>query len=85
MDIKHITFDNCQLLKVDFTEAQLQGARFLACNLEGALFRDTNLSKADFSTAFNYQIRPDQNRLKGAIFSSQGLEGLLVHLGLTYV
>jgi hypothetical protein len=43
-----------------------------------AIFSQTNLEKADFTTAFNYQIDPEQNRMKKARFSPEGIAGLLV-------
>ena len=35
------------------------------------------LEKADLRTAYDYQFDPEQNRIKGAKFSVQGLPGLL--------
>jgi uncharacterized protein YjbI with pentapeptide repeats len=71
-------FDSCQLEEVDFADAELTGAIFSDCDLKNAIFENTNLQKADFRTASSFQIDPDQNRLKGAKFSSQNLHGLLV-------
>ncbi len=75
-------FGNCQLHKVDFTEADLSNARFDGCDLAGAVFEATNLEGADFRTATNYRIDPESNRLKKARFSSMGLAGLLGKYGI---
>jgi len=42
-----------------------------------ATFDKTMLEKADFRTAYNYSIDPDNNRIKKAKFSQSGLGGLL--------
>ena len=48
----------------------------------GAVFDGTNLEGADLSSAVNYIIHPDRNRLKKARFSESGLAGLLAHAGI---
>jgi uncharacterized protein YjbI with pentapeptide repeats len=70
-------FLNCSLRGVDFTGAQLKDARFTGSDLWEAKFDHTLLQKADFSGAIHYQINPEQNQIKGAVFSRDGLEGLL--------
>jgi fluoroquinolone resistance protein len=75
--IQNTRFNNCSLKEVDFTEADCTGAVFTHCNFEGALFDNTILHKADFSTAYNYSIDVENNRIKKAIFSIPGLAGLL--------
>jgi uncharacterized protein YjbI with pentapeptide repeats len=70
-------FDNCSMVAVDFMNADLTGVVFSNCNLHKTLFMDTKANKADFSTAYNYIIDPERNKLKKAIFSQEGLKGLL--------
>ena len=65
--LQHVEFENAQLKEVNFTESDLLGAHFL----------QTNLEKANFVGATNYQLDPDQNIIKGAKFSMDGLPGLL--------
>ena len=36
-----------------------------------------NLEKVDFKTAFNLDINPQENKLKGAKFSKQNVVGLV--------
>ena len=38
---------------------------------------DTIANKADFYTSYDYSFDPDKNKLKKAIFSVDGLKGLL--------
>jgi hypothetical protein len=45
--------------------------------LRRAVFSNTNLEKADFYTSYEYRIDPEKNKMKKAIFSAQGLSGLL--------
>jgi len=75
--VKKGYFKDCQLEEVDFSEADLKSCSFINCDLKGAIFDHTNLESADFRTAINYLIDADQNKLKKAQFSLQGLPGLL--------
>lgn len=77
LPLKKTMFKKCSLRESDFTEAELYHASFDECDLALATFVNTNLEKADFRTAFNYALNPEQNRMKGARFSQQGLAGLL--------
>lgn len=67
----------CSLKGVDFSSAQIKEAIFSGSDLLEAKFDQTNLEKADFRTAVNYVIHPQHNQMKGAIFSLDGLPGLL--------
>jgi uncharacterized protein YjbI with pentapeptide repeats len=82
MKLKGISFHNCSLLEVDFSEADLTSAFFDECDLLGAVFDNTILEKADLSKAYNYSIQPERNRIKKAKFSQSGLSGLLQHWGI---
>ena len=57
--------------------ANLEGVVFDGVDLEGALFGQTKLAGTDFRTATGWRIRPDENRMRGAKFRRDGLEGLL--------
>ena len=76
-NLKQSSFDTCSLNQVDFTESNLTGVNFNACNLLNAVFFQTNLEKTNFTSAINYSIHPNENRLKKAVFSEDGLKGLL--------
>jgi fluoroquinolone resistance protein len=72
-----IKMEGCQLQEVDFSEADLSEGVFTGCDLMHATFDQTNLEKADFRTASNFSIDPENNKLKKAKFSANGLAGLL--------
>ena len=75
-------FKNSRLREVDFSEADLSAAQFIESDLDQSVFDRTILEKTDFSTAHNYVIDPEINRIKGAKFSLDGLPGLLLNYGL---
>ncbi|HYG01633.1 MAG TPA: pentapeptide repeat-containing protein [Chryseosolibacter sp.] len=75
--IKGTTFKDCSLKEADFTEADASGVVFEDCDLGRAIFDQTNLEKADLSTAFNFQIDPENANIKNARFSRNTIEGLL--------
>lgn len=77
LKLKHAKFQNTQLQEADFTSCDLSGSSLAHCDLLGATFDDTNLEKADLSTAINYNIDPERNKIKGARFALSGLPGLL--------
>lgn len=75
-------FNKCSLKEVDFTEANLSSSLFTESDLTGTLFSNTNLQKTNFRTATNFAIDPEFNKMKGAMFTSFQLEGLLLKYGL---
>ena len=70
-------FIKTSLKEVNFSNTNLSGAVFVESDLQGAIFNRTDLSAANFVTAYNYSIEPEQNLLKKAVFSANGLTGLL--------
>ena len=75
--MKGTSFINCSLKECDFSEADLRESNFDTSDLSDATFDQTLLEKADFTTAVGFRIQPDQNRIKGAMFSPTNLAGLL--------
>lgn len=75
--IPETVFKECSLVQAIFAETDLQGASFENSNLLDAIFENTNLEKANFIGAVNYKIDPEENRIRGAKFSRDGLAGLL--------
>ena len=65
-----------------FVNTELIGCIFDECDLKDEYFDHSNLNKADFRNAINFTIDPEINKMKGAIFSRIGLEGLLLKYGL---
>jgi uncharacterized protein YjbI with pentapeptide repeats len=82
LNIQKQRFENCQLHEVDFTECNLSRGIFKECELNNAIFERTNLEKVDLQSARNFSISPNENKLKGAIFSKSDLYGLVSHLGI---
>lgn len=82
MKIKQTCFIECELLEAVFSETDLENSVFDRCNLNRAIFHHSNLMKVDFSTAYNMEIIPTNNKLRGAIFSRFNLEGLVAHIGV---
>jgi uncharacterized protein YjbI with pentapeptide repeats len=72
-----VKFKDSELKEVDFSEADLSGCVFDHCNLDRAIFDRTNLTRANFSNAINYSLDPGKNMVKKAVFSLNGLPGLL--------
>ncbi|NUN69967.1 MAG: pentapeptide repeat-containing protein [Bacteroidetes bacterium] len=70
-------FQECRMKEADLSGCDLTGAHFDRCDLEGALFERTNLSKADLTTAYNFRIDPEQNKLTKTRFAASGIAGLL--------
>lgn len=68
-----------------FVNTELKGCSFDECDLKNTFFDHSNLEKADFTTALNYTIDPEINRMKNAKFSHFGLEGLLTKYKLTVI
>ncbi|MFZ4672260.1 MAG: pentapeptide repeat-containing protein [Flavobacterium sp.] len=77
LKMKKMQFINCSMIAVDFMASDLTEVLFDNCNLRRAVFIDTIANKADFSTSYDYTIDPEKNKLKKAIFSMDGLKGLL--------
>jgi uncharacterized protein YjbI with pentapeptide repeats len=75
--IKKTIFKDCQLHECDLTECDLGGAKFENCDFASAVFERTILEKADLSSARNYVIDPELNKIKKAKFSIPEVVGLL--------
>ena len=52
-------------------------AVFENCDLFNASFIHSNLEKTDFSSAKNYSLDPELNKITNAKFSFSGIAGLL--------
>ena len=85
LPLKGTSFLDCVLEQTDFTHADLKKVRFENCNLKNAIFDQTQLEGADFTKAINYEIDPTQNAIAGALFSRDGLEGILTTFGIKVI
>jgi uncharacterized protein YjbI with pentapeptide repeats len=77
MKLQKLKFVKCDLQEVDFSGADLTSAEFVKSDLQGAVFDRTTLEKSDFRSSYHYSINPDNNRIRKAVFSLEGLPGLL--------
>ena len=77
LKIRGTTFTDCSLIAVDFMETDLTEVLFDNCDLYRALFMKSIANKADFTTSFNYTLDPEKNKIKKALFSKEGVKGLL--------
>lgn len=75
--LNHTVFLNTTLREVDFTESDLRNAILDQSDLAGATFDHSNLERANLTTALNYSIDPENNRIGGASFSLPSVVGLL--------
>ena len=77
LKLKGTTFVNTSLVAVDFMAADLSEVEFENCDLYRSEFDKTNASKTNFKTSYNYTINPENTKIKKAIFSLEGVKGLL--------
>lgn len=77
LKMKGFTFTNTSLVAVDFMAADLSEVVFENCDLYRSEFGKANASKTNFKTSFNYTINPESTKIKKAIFSLEGVKGLL--------
>lgn len=77
LKLKKTLFRDCRMQEVELVEADLSQAVFAGCDLSGTVFGKTVLEGADLSTAVNYTIDPELNRIAKAKFALNGLPGLL--------
>jgi uncharacterized protein YjbI with pentapeptide repeats len=75
-------FNNCSLKGADFSEADFTSAVFERCDFTAAVFMRTILVGANFVSAYNFTIDPEKNQLRKALFSPEGLVGLLQNYGI---
>ena len=82
LKIPKTQFISCLLHECDFTDADLNTSLFNDCDLLHSKFERTILEKANLSTAINYSIDPDQNKIKKAKFSLPEVLHLLDKFGI---
>ena len=75
--LNHTVFLNTSLREVDFSESDLRNTILDQCDLLNATFDHTNLERANLTSALNYSIDPENNRIQGARFSMPAAIGLL--------
>jgi len=73
---------DCRAHETTFADVDLCGAIFSGTDLYKARFMNVNLTEADLSEAENYDISPQQNRLKDTLFSKEAALALVGELGV---
>lgn len=77
LKMKGFTFTNTSLVSVDFMGADLSEVIFENCDLYRSEFDNAIAVKVNFKTSYNYTINPEKTKIRKAIFSKEGLKGLL--------
>ncbi len=85
LNMKNALFGKSKLKENYFTNTCLNGADFSDADLLGTTFHNCDLSKAAFSTATQYAIDPQTNKIKKAKFSLPEVIGLLSAFDITIV
>jgi uncharacterized protein YjbI with pentapeptide repeats len=85
LNLKNISFAGSRLKESYFTNTCLNGADFTDADLSGTLFHNCDLCKADFSSAINYDIDLQANKIKKAKFSLPEAIRLLRRFDITIV
>lgn len=83
LNMKNTSFYGSHLKENHFTNTSLIGADFTDADLSGTLFHNCDLCKADFSSAKQYDIDPQTNKIKKAKFSLPEAVGLLRGFDIT--
>jgi len=79
------TFTACSLVSVDFMACDLHSVLFDRCDLYRAEFEKADARRCDFSSSRNYTLHPGQTKVNRAIFSREGLRGLVKAFGVEVV
>lgn len=82
MNLSKYLFQACSFRDASFMDTKLVHAAFEECDLRNCTFHNTDLSHADFSTAYNYFISADTNRLYKAVFSLPEAVSLLSNFNI---
>jgi len=72
----------CSITDSDFANADFQSADFGGTEFSGCVFHQVDLKKADFSEARGYEINPQTNDVRRAVFSLPHAVGLLCGLDI---
>ncbi|GAB3989251.1 hypothetical protein GCM10028807_13750 [Spirosoma daeguense] len=80
--MKKTKFINCSLKEAFFIKCELIGSVFDNCDLELTRFENNDLTQVDFSSSYNLEMNPEDNKVKKAKFSLHNLPGLLTKYGL---
>jgi uncharacterized protein YjbI with pentapeptide repeats len=77
LKMKGTSFIDCSIIAVDFMGTDLTEVIFDNCDLYRSEFAKAIANKTNFKTSYNYTIDPTKTKIKKAVFSLDGLKGLL--------
>jgi len=77
LKMKGASFINSSIVAVDFMETDLSEVVFENCDLYRSEFDKAIAIKTNFKTSYNYTINPERTKIRKAMFSIEGLKGLL--------
>jgi len=77
LKMKGTPFMDCSIVACDFMSTDLTEVVFDNCDLYRSEFAKAIANKTNFKSSYNYTIDPVKTKLKKAIFSRDGLKGLL--------
>jgi uncharacterized protein YjbI with pentapeptide repeats len=83
LNLSRYVFTDCSFRDAIFQDNKLAHATFAGCDLLRCTFHNTDLSFADFSTASNYFMNAETNRLHKTVFSLPEAASLLGNLDIT--
>ncbi len=69
LHLRQVIIEDCIANEVDFTDASLVKTNCTMTDFLGSKFKNTDLSYADFTKATNYNINPNYNKIKKAVFN----------------
>jgi fluoroquinolone resistance protein len=75
-------FKKCTISDCDFINTEIKNGDFSSSDLKDSLFHNVNLQGASFEQAINYNINPENNNIKKAVFSLPEAINLLSHLDI---
>ncbi|WP_420319328.1 pentapeptide repeat-containing protein [Ekhidna sp.] len=85
MKLKQISFLNCELVEVDFSEADLSNGKLVGCDLTNSKFDYTNLEGADLSKSYGLILDPETNKISKAKIPQSQLGGLLLKYNIKII
>ena len=77
LKMKGTSFINSSMVAVDFMGTDLSEAVFENCDLYRSEFDKAIAIKTNFKTSSNYTINPERTKIRKAVFSIDGVKGLL--------
>lgn len=82
LDLKGCKLIDSNLSACDFSGADARNVDWSGSKLTEVIFHRSDLREGDFRTAIEWNIDPQENRVRDARFASNNLEGLVGRMGI---